>query len=247
MDYYIIFYIVIDIVSRATLPDRTSTERGRPDVSLDHILLGMLHEPASGYDLKREFEQSVRHFWFAELSQIYPTLKKLKERGLLESQLVPSSRGPERRVFETTAAGSEELERWLLSEPLIPKDRISYLAQLFFMGELDDIDASKRFMERLRGAMATRLAVLEAIEAEWMGAMGLGEEAQREDGGALTELKDDRVFHMYTTLRMGIHSLRSRVEWCDETLTAIRARMERADKGARPSKRRESRQEAARR
>lgn len=188
----------------------------------------MLNKPASGYDLKQQFEQSVRHFWFAELSQIYPALKKLEERGLLRSRQVPSSRGPERRVFETTEAGSDELERWLLSDPLIPKDRISYLAQLFFMGELEDLSASERFMERLRGSMATRLAVLEAIEAEWMGAMGVGEDARAVEGGALTELEDGRVFHMYTTLRMGIHSLRSRVEWCDETLDAIRARRERA-------------------
>lgn len=200
-------------------------------MSLDHILLGMLHKPASGYDLKREFEQSVRHFWFAELSQIYPALKKLEERGLLRSELVPSSRGPERRVFETTATGSEELERWLVSEPLIPKDRISYLAQLFFMGELEDFTATEQFMERLRGSMTTRLAVLQAIEAEWMGAMGVGDEALAVDGGALTELDDNRVFHMYTTLRMGIHSLRSRVEWCDETLEAIRARQRTAAVG----------------
>jgi len=200
-------------------------------LSLYHILLGMLHKPASGYDLKREFEQSVRHFWFAELSQIYPALKKLEERGLLRSELVPSSRGPERRVFETTATGSEELERWLVSEPLIPKDRISYLAQLFFMGELEDFTATEQFMERLRGSMTTRLAVLQAIEAEWMGAMGVGDEALAVDGGALTELDDNRVFHMYTTLRMGIHSLRSRVEWCDETLEAIRARQRTAAVG----------------
>lgn len=193
-------------------------------MSLDHVLLGMLNKPASGYDLKQQFEKSARHFWFAELSQIYPTLKKLEQRGLLRSRRVPSSRGPERRVFETTAAGSDELERWLLSDPLIPKERISYLAQLFFMGELEDLSASERFMERLRGSMATRLAVLEAIEAEWMGAIGIDDTALAVEGGALTEIEDDRVFHMYTTLRMGIHSLRSRVAWCDETLTAIRAR-----------------------
>ncbi len=191
-------------------------------MGLDHILLGMLRQPASGYDLKQEFERSVRHFWFAELSQIYPALKKLEERGLLRSQRVPSARGPERRVFETSEDGDDELERWLLSDPVIPSDRITYLAQLFFMGELEDLAATERFMERLRGMMVTRLAVLRAIETEWMGAIGVVE-----DG--LTEIDDDHVFHMYTTLRMGIHALRSRVEWCDETLDAIRARQRLAE------------------
>jgi DNA-binding PadR family transcriptional regulator len=190
-------------------------------VGLDHILLGMLREPASGYDLKQEFERSVRHFWFAELSQIYPALKKLEERGLLRSRRMPSARGPERRVFQTTEAGDNELERWLLSEPVFPKDRITYLAQLFFIGELEDLSATERFLERLRGATTGRLAVLQAIEADWMGALGVV-------GDGLSEITDHRTFHMYTTLRMGIRSLRSRVEWCDETLAAVRARQETA-------------------
>lgn len=195
-------------------------------MSLDHILLGMLHKPASGYDLKQEFERSVRHFWFAELSQIYPALKRLEDRGLLQSTVVPSSRGPERRVFETTEDGTKALEGWLRDEPIIPQDRLAYLAQLFFMGELEDLSETEGFMERLRGMMATRLAILQAIEAEWMGAIGVV-------GDGLIEIEDDRVFHMYTTLRMGIHSLRSRVEWCDETLDAIRARHARKNREAR--------------
>lgn len=189
-------------------------------MSLDHILLGMLHSPASGYDLKQAFERSVRHFWFAELSQIYPTLKRLEEQGLLLSRRAPSSRGPERRVFETTADGEQALREWLQSEPIVPTERIAYLAQLFFMGELEDLAETERFMVRLRGMMATRLATLEAIEVEWMEAIGA-------TGDGLAEIRDDRTFHMYTTLRMGIHSLRSRVEWCDETLQAVRARRER--------------------
>ncbi|MYK68861.1 MAG: PadR family transcriptional regulator, partial [Gammaproteobacteria bacterium] len=44
-------------------------------MSLDHILLGLLRDPATGYDLKSAFSERIRHFWSAELSQIYPALK----------------------------------------------------------------------------------------------------------------------------------------------------------------------------
>ena len=54
-------------------------------MSLDHILLGLLREPATGYDLGNAFSENVRHFWSAELSQIYPTLKRLEQRGMLRS------------------------------------------------------------------------------------------------------------------------------------------------------------------
>ena len=54
-------------------------------MSLDHVLLGLLREPASGFDLKGMFDQGIGHFWAAELSQIYPTLKRLERQGWLRS------------------------------------------------------------------------------------------------------------------------------------------------------------------
>jgi DNA-binding PadR family transcriptional regulator len=192
-------------------------------LSLDHILLGILRNPASGYDLKQEFERTARHFWFAELSQIYPALRKLEERGLLRSRRVPSSRGPERRVYGTTEAGSDELESWLRSDPVTPRPRITYLAQLFFMSALEDLEATERFMETLHQSTAEVLARLEQTERVWLDHLGV-------EGDPLETIDDDRVFHQYTTLRSGLGTLRARVEWCDETLAAIRARRERADR-----------------
>ena len=44
-------------------------------MSLDHAILGFLnYKPLSGYDLKKVFDSSVRHFWYADQSQIYRTL-----------------------------------------------------------------------------------------------------------------------------------------------------------------------------
>jgi len=55
-------------------------------MSLRHIMLGMLREPHSGYDLKKGFDRSLRNFWRAELSQIYPLLQKMDDEGLLSDQ-----------------------------------------------------------------------------------------------------------------------------------------------------------------
>ena len=44
-------------------------------MSLDHAILGFLnYRRYSGYDLKKIFDKSVRHFWPADQSQIYLTL-----------------------------------------------------------------------------------------------------------------------------------------------------------------------------
>src|SRR3970040_1267167 len=106
-------------------------------MSLPHILLGLLRQPASGYDLKAEFERGIRHFWSAELSQIYPTLKRMQAKGWLSCATEPSGRGAGRRVSSRTEAGREELLRWLDGPPQVGAERFAYLAQIAFMDELE--------------------------------------------------------------------------------------------------------------
>ncbi|MCY4074006.1 MAG: PadR family transcriptional regulator [Acidobacteria bacterium] len=182
-------------------------------MSLDHILLGMLAAPASGYDVKRGFSEGSRHFWSAELSQIYPALKKLEERGWLESRLEPPARGPRRRVYHRTAEGRTELIRWLTSGPQMGTQRFAYVAQLCFMHELDDLEATSDFMLELRSRLGEFLALLQQAELDIAGP----------DGASLDGLSGED-FHVYLAVRMGVRSLRSRVDWCDEALAHIERR-----------------------
>lgn len=183
------------------------------DMSLDHILLGMLDTPASGYDIKRGFSEGSRHFWSAELSQIYPALKKLEERGWLESRLEPPARGPRRRVYHRTDEGRAELIRWLTAGPQMGTQRFAYVAQLCFMHELDDLEATSDFMLELRSRLGEFLALLQQAELELAGA-----------DGAHVDTLSGEDFHVYLAVRMGVRSLRSRVDWCDEVLERIERR-----------------------
>ena len=67
-------------------------------MSLKHIMLGILREPYSGDDLKKRFDKSLRSFWRAELSQIYPLLQMMEKEGFLSSKSDESDIGPTRRV-----------------------------------------------------------------------------------------------------------------------------------------------------
>lgn len=183
-------------------------------MSLPHILLGMLEEPASGYDLKKRFEEGARHFWSAELAQIYPTLQRLEERGLVTSRTVASGRGPDRRVYRRLARGRRELLAWLQGEPRVATERFAYLAQLFFLGALGDLGETERFLRELKRKLAARLEALRAIEAAWAaGTPGF------------PDALDDAGFHAHMTLRMGLRSLAEKVAWCDECLARTRARV----------------------
>ncbi len=192
-------------------------------MSIEHILLGLLRKPASGYDLKALFDQTIRHFWAAELSQIYTTLQRIEQKGLLRSRNKPSAKGPNRRVYSLTPAGRKELQRWLEGEPEFADERYTYLAQLFFMGELVDFHKTVAFLEKVRDKRHNSLTKLREIERDWLA----------EVGGTTDNLSDDH-FHRYMTLRTGISTMSARVAWCDEAIERIQQRMK--TKSHRPEK-----------
>ena len=184
-------------------------------MSLDHILLGLLREPACGYELKDRFEDTATHFWDARLSQIYPTLRRMEERGWLESRREPSDRGPERKVYELTPAGREELRGWLREGPDLTTERHAYVAQLFFMGELDDPEAMLDFLRELRIRFRSRLEALEEIEGEWSaGDPRYPDDLPVADLGLLAALK------------LGLAKQGGRVEVCDEMIRRLEERLE---------------------
>ena len=196
-------------------------------MSLENILLGLLQKPASGYDLKATFDNAIRYFWSAELSQIYTTLKRMERGGLVTGRTEPSSKGPDRNVYRITPAGRKQLSDWLLEEPQIGEQRLIYLAQLYFMSASEDPSRSLWFVSDLRRTFVERLRAFRQIEAEW----------QAEHPGC-AEAADDDCFHQYLTLRMGILVTEARVRWCDETTERIRCRVMR--KPAKPKKKKGS-------
>ena len=187
-------------------------------MSLKYILLGMLSRPHSGYDLKKEFNQSLRNFWNAELSQIYPQLQKLERDGLLTSKQVVSSNGPPRRVYSRSAKGRRALLAWLADGPNVGEERISYLAQVFFLSEVGDIEESIRFMRDLRDHMARWLESMRDVERQW----------QAEDPRYPDQLPDAE-FYPQLTLALGLKKVQCNVEWCDECIARLEARRAASD------------------
>lgn len=108
-------------------------------MSLKHAILGFLSiQPLTGYDLKKSFDHSVRHFWPANQSQIYRTLAELDTDGLVEKQVIAREERLDMKIYAITPPGREELRRWL-SKPLpIQETREPLLIQVFFAGLLSD-------------------------------------------------------------------------------------------------------------
>ena len=111
-------------------------------MSLPHAILGFLQmKPMTGYDLKTDcFDRSVAFFWPADQAQIYRTLDKLAEQGLVESHVELQEERPNRKVYQITDRGREELARWLQTATPLPTYREPFLVQLFFAGQLGNAE-----------------------------------------------------------------------------------------------------------
>ena len=80
-----------------------------------HALLALLSkEPAHGYELKQAVETEFGELWPpVNVGQIYKTLGRLEADGLVRSSSVAQATRPDKKVFELTAAGRDELAVWI--------------------------------------------------------------------------------------------------------------------------------------
>nr|MDT0660378.1 PadR family transcriptional regulator [Micromonospora sp. DSM 115978] len=93
-------------------------------MSLRHALLALLEAgPMTGYELAKQFDETVAYLWRAQHSQIYTELRRLEQEGLVVAN--PQPRGARalatKRPYSLTATGAEELQRWVAEvEPPAP-------------------------------------------------------------------------------------------------------------------------------
>ena len=183
-------------------------------MSLKHILLGILQQPQSGYDIKKMFDEIFSNFWAAELSQIYPQLKKLSDQDLLTVQEIESKKGPNKKIYQTTYEGKQELIQWLLDGPVTNTEKLAYLTQTFFLGALDNDGERIKFLEDLLLHMKTWHQTLVAIQ----------DENKAVYPNYPHDLSDED-FYPNLTLMLGVKKVGAKVEWVEESLALLHERM----------------------
>ena len=171
-----------------------------------YAILGILGRgPRSGYDIKKLTDQSTRYFWAENYGNLYPTLKKLEQEGLVSVTRQPREGKPERKVYAITAAGKAVLAAWL-SAPTEPSGHRNELLLKLFFGSQAPVAVNLEQLERYRTEQAALLETYREIEV-WL----------RAARGALPEFPFELL-----TLTYGRHEAEALVRWCDESLAALR-------------------------
>jgi len=99
----------------------------------EYILLGFLMERnMTGYDMKQYMSKSTSYFMDASFGSIYPALKRLTQKGLIEGR-ESAQGGKLKKTYFIRESGKTEFLKWLDS-PIEPsKTNVSSaLAKVFF-------------------------------------------------------------------------------------------------------------------
>jgi DNA-binding PadR family transcriptional regulator len=178
-------------------------------MSLEIAILGFLsYHPYTGYDLKKIFDTSIRHFWPADQSQIYRTLSRLTENGWAEMEKIPQEDRPDRKVYSITEAGRAELLRWLAGSPPMGEPRSAPLIQVFFAGQLSD--------EEILAKFEGFAAIMRAVLSQYDHVPGQISPFQKE----ITSPREH--FFWMLTLENGIVSMRTNLAWAESVIERIK-------------------------
>lgn len=141
-----------------------STELKLPATA--HVVLGLVSiRPGAGHELAGFSERSIGNFFPIARSQVYSELERLCGVGLLSVTEVAQRRWPNKRVYEVTEAGQEELRRWLEEGPIAPeRNRNLFLVRVFFGDRVSSARLETLLEEYEHGARERRDALAAIAE-----------------------------------------------------------------------------------
>jgi PadR family transcriptional regulator AphA len=129
-----------------------------------YAVLGLLNiEPMSGYDIRRNLEESLSYFWSESYGQIYPTLRKLEAVRQITPVKQAASDARRRKLYTITAAGRARLRSWLSEPPRPQPPRNELLLKLFFGREAAPGSCAAH-IRRLRVQQERTATALDALE-----------------------------------------------------------------------------------
>ena len=115
-------------------------------MSIRNALLGLLDQrPRHGYELHDAFEAVVggEQNWDVKPAQIYMTLARLEQSGLVIQEGLEQEGGPEKRIFAITSEGRRELREWLNSPVKTEHQRDEFFVKLMISLATGEADPRK--------------------------------------------------------------------------------------------------------
>jgi DNA-binding PadR family transcriptional regulator len=134
-------------------------------------LLALLNiRPMTGYEIYRRNARALEPWWETPRTQIYPKLRELEKRGLIEHEQVVQDGEPNKRLYSLCAPGAEALSHWLGSSIAVPEMRHRMMMRLF-LGNLMPVQQMCDLLGDYRDRMAVRAESLRFAKERFAGSL----------------------------------------------------------------------------
>lgn len=137
-------------------------------MSVRNAILGLLcQRQRYGYELLQAFQAIAggRETWDIKPAQVYITLTRLKENGLITEEITGGKEDPEKRCYAITPAGEEELRRWFESPVHVVHQRDEFFLKLMLALATGQADP-RRLIYIQRASLFQELHRLTALRME---------------------------------------------------------------------------------
>jgi DNA-binding PadR family transcriptional regulator len=184
---------------------------------LELAILGLLKErPMHGYELRKQLSQKLGLFWTASFGSLYPTLKKLERRGVVE-KVTPAGdeRARRKQEYRITAAGEDDFLALLGELDASAWEGEKFSLRLAFFRYLKP-EIRLRLLERRRSYLEDRLT--------------------QGDRALQRALRVRADTYTVALMRHGVDGINNDIAWLDDLIAAERLRIweDRADHSAPP-------------
>jgi PadR family transcriptional regulator, regulatory protein AphA len=131
-----------------------------------YAILGFISkQPASGYDIKKQFAANAKWYWSESNAQIYPILKRMEAKDCLSSYIDNSSGARQRRIYSITDQGIEKLNAWL-QQPVEPTTHREEFFLKFNLSEHLDISYRIQQVRQFQKTIETQLDLIHQQRAK---------------------------------------------------------------------------------
>lgn len=171
---------------------------------LDFAILGLLRDqPRHGYELKRAL--GSLGFWQVSFGSLYPALRRLEKKGLIEATKGGHpGRQSRRKAYRMTTAGRDEFARLLADVPDGYESDRGFQLRLAFFAHLDP-EERIRVLEDRRMALSSRLR---GDRTSFLGARRIGSDTDR---------------YRLALMERRVHSTEADIAWLDELIAGERS------------------------
>lgn len=179
-------------------------------MSLRHaVLINLLQDEATGYDLAKCFDQGIGHFWNASHQQIYLELSKMAKEELVSFREEPQTGKPSKKIYSITKKGLKSLNVWM-RQPIPDMPLKDTMAMKVYAGYLLPPEELLEEITTHRIQYETLLKEFKSLEKNTF---------------ANAETLPEPMQYTYLTLRKGILYCNARIEWTQEVEAFLTAKL----------------------